>query len=228
MIHQNQRIIGLITIGQSPRPDIIKPIAEAIGYNFTLLESGALDGINEQRISDLQAGGARKPLATVLNNGQAVILNATAIVPLINQQVDSLTEQGADFTLLLCTHEFPSEQLSHKLTQPCKLMQSKVEQALPKGNLSVVCPHAGQVESTHTQFARANVRVSVSNFNPHEGLRVKQLAEQLTLQQPDLIYLDCFSFSVDFAANLGERLGVPVYCPSGLTAQLIMNEIKLP
>jgi protein AroM len=222
---ESTTVIGLVTIGQSPRSDITTPIAAALGTGFTLLEVGALDGLTDLQLAALAAGDISEPLATLLSNGQAIIVGADAIAPLLNQQADALTEQGAVFTVVLCTHGFPPEQLVSGLVQPCESMQTTVEQAVSSGNFAVVCPHEGQVKATRKQFSRLGVELNVTSFDPHRGDRAEQLASQFVGRQPDLVYLDCFSFSVDFAARLEAILDVPVYCPTALTAQLILNRI---
>jgi len=38
-------VVGLITIGQSPRPDVVPDMAEIIGPGVEIREAGALDGL---------------------------------------------------------------------------------------------------------------------------------------------------------------------------------------
>ena len=46
--------IGAITIGQSPRIDVIPEMQEILGENVIILEAGALDGLTKKDIEKWQ------------------------------------------------------------------------------------------------------------------------------------------------------------------------------
>ena len=45
----NQRV-GMITVGQSPRDDIVPNMAQQLGANIEVVEKGALDGLSTEEI----------------------------------------------------------------------------------------------------------------------------------------------------------------------------------
>ena len=46
--------IGAITIGQSPRIDVIPEMQEILGENVIILEAGALDGLTKEEIEEFK------------------------------------------------------------------------------------------------------------------------------------------------------------------------------
>jgi hypothetical protein len=42
-------VVGLVTIGQSPRPDVVPDMVEIIGPGVEIREAGALDGLAAPR-----------------------------------------------------------------------------------------------------------------------------------------------------------------------------------
>lgn len=52
----NQRV-GMITVGQSPRDDIVPNMSQALGANIEVIEKGALDGLSTEEIQSLAPKG---------------------------------------------------------------------------------------------------------------------------------------------------------------------------
>ncbi|MDN5940637.1 MAG: AroM family protein [Nitrospira sp.] len=48
--------IGAVTIGQSPRDDIIPEIREILGPEVEIVERGALDGLSLKEVNDFYPG----------------------------------------------------------------------------------------------------------------------------------------------------------------------------
>ena len=59
--------IGLVTIGQSPRPDIRTAYAAILGPAIRIIEAGALDGLERADVHRLQPGDDDTPLVTLFN-----------------------------------------------------------------------------------------------------------------------------------------------------------------
>lgn len=52
----NQRV-GMITVGQSPRDDIVPNMSQVLGANIEVFENGALDGLSMEEIRSLAPKG---------------------------------------------------------------------------------------------------------------------------------------------------------------------------
>ena len=51
-----KKIIGTVTIGQSPRGDIVTEILQILGSDYKIIEAGALDGLSQQDVAAFQPG----------------------------------------------------------------------------------------------------------------------------------------------------------------------------
>src|SRR5204863_499772 len=57
-------VVGLITIGQSPRVDVVPDMAKVIGPGVEIREAGALDGLDRAQIDALAPGAGDEILVT--------------------------------------------------------------------------------------------------------------------------------------------------------------------
>ncbi len=57
-------VVGLVTIGQSPRSDVVPEIAALIGPGVDVQEAGALDGLGHSEIEALAPTGHDEILVT--------------------------------------------------------------------------------------------------------------------------------------------------------------------
>ena len=68
-------VVGLVTIGQSPRPDVVPDMAEITGPGVEIREAGALDGLGRAAIDALAPREGDEILVTRLADGAPVFLS---------------------------------------------------------------------------------------------------------------------------------------------------------
>ncbi|MCB0034757.1 MAG: AroM family protein, partial [Anaerolineales bacterium] len=95
--------IGAVTIGQSPRPDLIEPLGQ-LRPDVEIIEVGALDGLTAADLPD--AAEASYPLKTRLRDGHLVTVPEAFLKPLIQQAVEAAEAQQVLATVLLCAGTF--------------------------------------------------------------------------------------------------------------------------
>ena len=66
--------VGLITVGQSPRSDVVPDMAAILGGDVEILEAGALDGLSREQIAPLAPEGDDEILVTRLADGSSVFV----------------------------------------------------------------------------------------------------------------------------------------------------------
>ncbi|MCB0157369.1 MAG: AroM family protein, partial [Caldilineaceae bacterium] len=93
--------IGLLTIGQSPRPDLVQTLP--VLSPFAQVEAGALDGLAAAAIP-LAAGAF--PLTTRLADGGTVVVDEAFLLPRMQAAVHRLEEAGVAAILLMCAGTF--------------------------------------------------------------------------------------------------------------------------
>ena len=142
------RKIGLITIGQSPRTDVVPEIREILGQDVQILETGALDGLSMEEIEGLNPEeGCENVLVSRLKDGAWVTMDENKLIPLLEERIKQLEEQGAALGVLLCTGLFPSIQEGEiPIIYPFRLMETVLPCFSRRGRVGIVTPDEKQKE----------------------------------------------------------------------------------
>jgi protein AroM len=110
------RLVGAVTIGQAPRPDLLEPLLARLPADVEVVEVGALDPLGSD---DLPKGGVGAyPLTTQLRDGRPATLDEAFLAPLVQAAVDEAERRGATTTLLLCAGGFPHIRARGVLVRP--------------------------------------------------------------------------------------------------------------
>ena len=65
--------IGAVTIGQSPRTDVMADMKAILGEEVEVLEAGALDGISMEEIKQMEPAKGDYVLVSRLQNGWSIM-----------------------------------------------------------------------------------------------------------------------------------------------------------
>jgi len=99
--------VGFLTIGQSPRTDVLSDIQEYL-KGLEIVEAGALDGLTREYIeTNLAPRAGETLLVTRMRDGSEVIIAEERILPLMQERVRWLEEQGVEVIAVLCSGSFP-------------------------------------------------------------------------------------------------------------------------
>lgn len=66
--------VGAITIGQSPRADVVQELLPLMGEQVELIQAGALDGLTREDIQAFAPGPEDYTLISRLRDGSSVML----------------------------------------------------------------------------------------------------------------------------------------------------------
>ena len=145
--------VGAITIGQSPRADVVQELLPLMGEQVELIQAGALDGLTREDIQAFAPGPEDYTLISRLRDGSSVMFAERHILPQLQQCIDRLEEQGVNLILFLCTGDFPAVFHSKvPLIFPCKVLNGLVSALSNRGKIAVVVPTPQHVE----QIGRAS------------------------------------------------------------------------
>src|SRR5262249_9065452 len=96
-----------VTIGQSPRSDLLPEIREWLGGRIDIEERGALDGLGAGDIATMAPGAADHRLVTRLADGYEVVLRKDLVHARLQTVFDAVAAENFLCTVLLCTGHFP-------------------------------------------------------------------------------------------------------------------------
>ncbi len=99
--------IGMLTIGQSPRDDILPGLKEILGKNVEIVEAGALDGKTMEDVKKIPLRVEDYILVSRMRDGTEIKITKKYILPLMQEKLDLLESQGIRLTVVMCTGNFP-------------------------------------------------------------------------------------------------------------------------
>jgi protein AroM len=215
-------LVGVVTIGQSPRTDVVPDIAAALPAGTRVIERGALDHAGPAELARLAPARGEDLLVSRLRDGTEVTLAEARLIPLLQDAVDDVTGRGAVVVAALCTGTLAGIRCSRPLLMPGPLVRSVVAAAAPEGRiarLGVVVPASDQVEPVRADWSAAASDVLVLAASPYGPLAgLAQAADALAAWDPDLVVLDCLGFDGPMKRLVACAVGVPVVLPRTVLA----------
>jgi len=213
--------LGMVTIGQAPRVDVVPEMAELIGPGVEILERGALDGLTGAEVDRLAPEGDHEILVTRLADGRPVFVAKEKITPLVQRRIDELEAEGASMTVLLCTGAFKGLRASRALVTPEKILVGVLRGVSFPGRLGVICPSQRHVPQTQARWRGHGWDPVVVPLSPYDHGPDPDAAGQFHRAGVGLVLLDCMGFRRGARRELQEALGVPLIVANLLVARVV-------
>jgi protein AroM len=218
------RRIGLVTIGQSPRIDVVSEIKPILG-DVEVIECGALDDLSRSEIEALAPREDEYLLVTRLRNGTEVKVSRERILLLMQRCIDRL-EQVVDVIGLLCTSEFPELRSRKILIEPSKLLLNIVS-SLNVKKLGILVPNPKQISTVVKRWYKVAEDVVVDSFSPYTDdiKKFPEIAKKFS--DRDLVVLDCIGYNTEVKRIVMEITKKPVILPRTVLARVIRELIEV-
>lgn len=188
--------IGLIVIGQTPRPSLTKELLQGCVSNLRIVQIGALDGLSRADIAALGPKEDKDTLFTTLRDGSDVHVSKQEIFRLVHSCLDSLAASGVHVALLCCSGAFPAFESKVRLIEPVRILSGLAAAALPRGRLGLLIPLAEQTAHLTRKWQRDGIEVVVEAAAPgSDPETIKAAATSLAAKTPGLIVMDCMAYS---------------------------------
>ena len=227
--------IGMITIGQSPREDIISVIRNHLTQEVEILQRGALDDFDLSKVAELRPRAGQSILVTKMRDGTEVKVTHEKVLPLVQKGIETLVEEGVELIVLLCTGEFPELEAERMILHPGKLLRGVVTALANGARLGVVMPSASQVPSAEERreerWGGSDVVVTSASpylFAEQAGVEPeirarewKRAAEELKERGVDLVYLGCMGMDEEMKRIVQQVTQKPVILASSVVARMI-------
>jgi protein AroM len=217
-------IVGFVTIGQSPRPDVVPEMVAVMGPGIAVREAGALDGLERAEIEALAPTGDDEILVTRLADGASVFVGEPKVVGLVEQRIAALERGGATLTALLCTGAFPRLQARRPLIQPHPVLLGTLRGLSWPGRLGVLAPSARHVPQTEARWRRDGFDPVVAPLSPYEEedpVALRRAADAMRAGGAGLVVMDCMGFRRKTRDEVRELSRVPVLLANLLVARVI-------
>ena len=214
--------VGAITIGQSPRTDVIPEMIPIVGPDVEIIQGGALDGLTTTEVAAMAPREGDYVLVTKLRDGTSVQVAKRHIVTRMQEQIRRVVEEGAQVVALLCTGEFPELTSPRLLVEPQILLHEVTAALAGARRLGVVVPAAEQIEQAATRWEGLGTDLRVVAASPYgEMERIRTAAAALREWGAELLVLDCIGFTAAMKGLVRDIVRVPVILPRTLLARIL-------
>ncbi|MFA9437302.1 MAG: AroM family protein [Candidatus Bathyarchaeota archaeon] len=213
--------IGMLTIGQTPRNDLIPGLMDILGPGYEVVEAGALDDLTMDDVNRIDLNPDHYILVSRMRDGTEIKITKKVVIPKMQGQLDRLEDQGVRLTVVMCTGKFPQFRSRGLVVTPSEVLKGVIEGSLKVGKLAVVYPTEEQILYAEKDFGREGVEVYADAVSPYEDDDVKGLLERLVKEDPDLVFLNCFGFPYSLKEQVKEATGKPTIHSSALIARVV-------
>ncbi|MDO5718760.1 MAG: AroM family protein [Tissierellia bacterium] len=220
--------LGVITIGQSPRVDVIPEMGKYLGDEVEIIELGALDGLSYEEILEFTPDEGDYVLISRLNDGRNVKFAKKYIMPRLQNCIKDLEKRKVDMILFICTGSFPEGFESNvDLIYPQKILDSVVPNLINGSKLGVITPLEDQINQTMRKWKDAGVNAKVVAANPYiSNDELEKTLYELRDDDLSLIVLDCIGYDLEFKKKVIEITGKRVILSRSMVARIISEVLN--
>jgi protein AroM len=214
------RRIAFVTIGQSPRDDVMPDIVAESRTSFVATERGVLDGLDDAAIAAMAPLPGEDILASRLRDGRGVLIAKPAVERRLREIFAELDTQGFDLIVLLCTGVFGQFVTRTPFMEPQHVVDHFV-QGLAYGarTLGVILPDPRQADDfagipgVATKAAHGSPYVA----DPLPALRTAGAA----LADVDMIVMHCIGYTETMRQEVQRASCRPVMLSRRIVAHAI-------
>jgi len=212
-------ILGLVTIGQTPRPDF-EALFAAHAPGAEIRIAGALDDLPPDAARALERPGDDCPLLVRLRDGGSAEVPLATLMPRVEVVARALADAGAAAVVVLCAGDFPDIPCGAPVLLPGRILPEAAAAGAPRRRVGVVTPVAGQAAAAEAKWRRDGFYVEVAWASPLRREEMAAAAAQLAHADVDLIVLDCMGHDEAYRESFARLTGHPV-----LAAQTVVAHV---
>jgi protein AroM len=219
-----QRVLGTLTIGQAPRPDVVPIIDRHVSADIQRIHRGVLDGMTHGEIAARYRPAPGEPvLVTRLQDGTEIELSRHRMRDGVRDALAALEAEGCDAILLLCTGTFEGLEC-HKawLIEPDHIIPGMVAGLVERRQLGVIVPIASQIGSESGKWRALPCPPVFAAASPYSDTQdaVLDAGKQLKAQGAAAILLDCIGFTERHRQALSP-LDLPIILSNAVAAKAV-------
>ncbi len=215
--------IGIVTIGQSPRTDVVPEMQSYMGAHVSVIERGALDGLSLTEAKEFAPEAGMLPLVTRMQNGAEVIVAKEKLLPRLNDAVMSLDDEGVNLILLLCNGDFPVFDTHCLVIEPQRLVDHCVAGLLDQRHrLGILVPVPEQKDWVRQRLGASNYKITLAVASPYESEKKLEAAcRSFRKAGCDLIVLYCMGFNRQMGGKVRMLCNSPVIVSNSIAARVL-------
>lgn len=203
-------VVAAITIGQSPRADIMDEVRPLLGSGVRIVEAGVLDGLADDEIAAMSPAGDDHTLVTRLQDGREVLVGRGPVLERVQACIDRV-ERDAELIMMLCTGSFPTFHTGRLILYPEHLLFQTVRAVARDTHIAVLTPSARQVDDQVRRWRAVAPAVTVRPFSPYTtGDDLGAACRAFVDAGVGIVVLDCLGYTMALKRQVREWAGRPV------------------
>ena len=215
--------IGLISIGQSPRTDIVKDMEPYFGDQVEVIEMGALDGLTLNQVSELAPEPSMVHLVSRMSDGSEVVMGKEKILPRMEHCIEILNQQNVDLIMLLCVGKFPEFFSSCLVIEPQRVVDRFIESVVnPQHHLGVIIPLIEQESWVRDAFLPVTANLTIVSTSPYsDPSSISRAGQDFKDAGCDVILMYCMGYNLTNATEMRRITNKPVVLSNTIVARSI-------
>jgi protein AroM len=212
--------IGIITLGQTPRPDLEAVFRRHLPET-NLLIRGGLDDVPAAEIDALAVAGGEYPLFVILRDGSHREISLHRLKPFLDTRARQVAAEGATVSALMCAGNFPDLDSPIPMIYPSRILTGVARGICRGSRIGVITPNDGQVAPATAHWREEGFHPVLTVASPLDPEALRRAAAALADPGLELIVLDCMGFAPEAACRMRALSGKPVLCPQGLVPRIM-------
>jgi len=214
--------IGLVTISQSPRVDVVPWLRKIISKDVEFLEAGALDDLTKKEIVELKPTDNHDVLVSRIRDGSEVMFGKARIIPRLQRCINQLNEKKVGAIALLCAGTFPQFNSKAPILRTDLLTYGFLRSIPNLNKVGLLLPNEKQMEPIGREFADEGFKVVTSWLSPYSQGSVEEAVKPFMREDVTLISLLCMGYNPD----LKEKVVNLTFKPAALSQSLLAKAIE--
>jgi protein AroM len=202
--------MGVLVIGQSPRPEIEREIRLVVGADVEVSVRGALDALSRDEIDALGPERDADALFTHLPDGSDVEISKQGVIRHGELQLKALLDEGFDVVMVNCSGEFADWSRKYRVVFPSLVLDGLVRALSAGKKLGIFVPIEAQVEPLGERWRCFDAHAAVVAMRPTAADdELRECARTMAAQKPELLVYDCMSYTLRTKAIVEAVVGCP-------------------
>jgi len=221
-MNQGKPRIGMISVGQSPRPDILSVFKEIWGNQTEMIEIGALDELDHEDVRQMAPSEGDDVLVVRMTDGQQYIVGRKYLIPRIETCADILIQQRVTAMILLCTGDFRPFRYSIPFIIPQKIVDNTISALVGSGQVvGVMIPAEEQQKQMRRNLTCNGIVPVFAAASPHLGEQgIMEAANQLKRYNVDFVVMHCFGYTRQMRDIVKKTTEKPILLSNMLVAKV--------
>lgn len=220
-VHEGKPTVGVLTVGQTPRVDIMPALGSAVGLRVELIEWGALDGLTAEQIDAIVPADNDDALIARLADGSETVIGKAAISRRLQSGIDQL-QKRVDALTVLCSGTFPPFRSEKPLLNVDRILRLSTEAVFQSGRLGVLIPITEQEEVNRRFWTPVTSDIDIFVASPYQEPAVIDAAGRYFSQRGcTLIVGNCMGYGLAVKQRISEITKTPVFTPLALLGLFI-------